>query len=65
MGKLLDISTNTYNQTQIMNIISHLARVRTETSERKSTIRQHADRMAGERDVWVSKNAAYYDQDRQ
>ena len=48
-----------------MNIISYLARAHTKTSERKNAIRRHADRMAGERDVWVSKNSAYYDQDRQ
>src|SRR5215469_3970949 len=48
-----------------MNVISHLSRARIKISERKSAIRQHADRIAGERDIWVSKNAAYYDQDRQ
>lgn len=48
-----------------MNIVSHLTRARTKTSERKRVIRQHADRMADERDAWVRKNAAYYDQDRQ
>jgi len=46
-----------------MNIISHIARARTKTSERKSVIRQHADRIAGERAAWVSKNAAYYGDD--
>jgi ubiquinone/menaquinone biosynthesis C-methylase UbiE len=48
-----------------VNVISHLTRTRIKTSERKSAIRRYADRMASERDFWVSKNAAYYDQDRQ
>jgi ubiquinone/menaquinone biosynthesis C-methylase UbiE len=47
-----------------MNITSHLARPRYKASERKSAIRQHADRMAAERHAWVSKNAAYYAEDR-
>ena len=47
-----------------MNIISHLALARTKASERKNAIRLHADRIAAERDTWVRKNAAYYDEDR-
>jgi ubiquinone/menaquinone biosynthesis C-methylase UbiE len=47
-----------------MNITSHLARARYKAPERKSAIRQHADRMAAERDAWVSKNTAYYSEDR-
>jgi ubiquinone/menaquinone biosynthesis C-methylase UbiE/GT2 family glycosyltransferase len=46
-----------------MNIVSQLSRAHANTSERKTAIRRHADQMAGERDVWVKKNAAYYDQD--
>lgn len=46
-----------------MNIISHLAAARTKVSERKNVIRLHADRIAGERDAWVSRNAAYYGED--
>ena len=46
-----------------MNIISHLTRPRTKASERKNALRLHADRIAGERDAWVSKNAAYYGDD--
>jgi ubiquinone/menaquinone biosynthesis C-methylase UbiE len=33
-------------------------------SQRKNVIRQHADRIAAERDAWVNKNAAYYSEDR-
>jgi ubiquinone/menaquinone biosynthesis C-methylase UbiE len=47
-----------------MNVISQLARPRILPSERKSMIRQHADRMAAERDVWITRNAAYYGEDR-
>ena len=47
-----------------MNVISHLARPRIVPSERKNVIRQHADRIAAERDAWVNKNAAYYSEDR-
>jgi ubiquinone/menaquinone biosynthesis C-methylase UbiE len=46
-----------------MNIISHLARARTKSSERKNALRLHADQIAGERDAWVRKNAAYYGED--
>lgn len=33
-------------------------------NKRKLAFRENADRFAGERDSWVSKNAAYYDDDR-
>jgi SAM-dependent methyltransferase len=31
---------------------------------RKKLVREHADKMAGERDRWIERNGAYYDQDR-
>src|SRR6202049_2039533 len=47
-----------------MNVTSHLARPRIVPSDRKNVIRQHADRIAAERDALVKKNAAYYGEDR-
>ncbi len=51
----------------IMNRIGQITRARIKLSERKSerkkVIREHADRIAAERDAWIRKNAAYYGED--
>jgi len=60
----IDIEGKAAQSPALMNIISQVARARTKPSERKTMIRLHGDRIAAERDTWVSKNAAYYGEDR-
>ena len=52
------------NAEQLRTImIGQITRPRIKLSERKKVIREHADRIAAERDSWIRKNAAYYGED--
>jgi ubiquinone/menaquinone biosynthesis C-methylase UbiE len=60
---LVDFHANAPQLRSVMNTIGHIARARTRVSQRKNVIREHADRIAADREAWVRKNAAYYGDD--
>jgi ubiquinone/menaquinone biosynthesis C-methylase UbiE len=60
---LVDFQLNAPQLGTVMNTIGRIARARTKVSERKNVIREHADRIAADREAWVRKSSAYYGDD--